>query len=110
MCVLFAASCLATSLHAVSRLAAQETTASLRGTVTDGSGAAVSNVQITAIQAETGLRRGTASDAQGAYVLVALPVGHYRLEAQASGFKKYVQEGISMEASFLTVIYPSKAA
>jgi hypothetical protein len=79
--------------------AAQEISASLRGTVSDGSGAIVSGTQVTAIQMETGLRRSTMSDAQGAYLLVALPVGHYRLEASAKGFKKYVQEGISLDVN-----------
>jgi hypothetical protein len=78
---------------------AQEISASVRGTVADGSGAAVSGAQVTAIQTETGLQRGTVSDAHGAYVLVALPVGHYRLEAAAPGFKKYVQEGIFLDVN-----------
>src|SRR5258708_28449814 len=79
--------------------AAQETWASLRGTVTDGSGAIVSGTQVTATQMETGLQRSAMSDAQGSYVLVALPVGHYRLEASAKGFKKYVREGISLDVN-----------
>jgi hypothetical protein len=78
---------------------AQEASASLRGTVTDGSGAVVSGAQVTAVKTETGLQRTAVSDAQGAYVLVALPVGHYRLEASAKGFKKYVQEGISLDVN-----------
>ena len=78
---------------------AQGTAASLRGTVTDQSGAIVSGAQLTALQTETGLQRTAVSDAQGAYVLVALPVGHYRLEAQAKGFKKYIQEGIALEVN-----------
>ena len=59
----------------VSGVKAQEATARVRGTVTDGSGAVVSGAQVTAIQTETGLQRNTVSDAQGAYVLLALPVG-----------------------------------
>jgi hypothetical protein len=78
---------------------AQGTSASLRGTVTDQSGAIVSGAQLTALQTETGLQRTVVSDAQGVYVLVALPVGHYRLEAQAKGFKTYVQEGIALEVN-----------
>lgn len=99
MCVLLAASSAGLSVLRVDRVMAQDASASLRGTVTDGSGAAVSNAQVVAIQDETGLQRTGVSDAQGAYVLVALPVGHYRLEAQASGFKKYVQEGISLDVN-----------
>src|SRR5208282_1532736 len=78
---------------------AQEISASVRGTVVDASGANVAAVRITAIQIETGLQRTAVSDAQGVYVLLELPVGHYRLEAEAKGFKKYVQEGISLDVN-----------
>jgi hypothetical protein len=80
-------------------LLAQDIAGSLRGTVLDSSGAIVINAKITAINAETSLTRSTASDSKGNYVLVALPVGHYRLEAEASGFKKYIQEGISLDVN-----------
>jgi len=82
-----------------STLRAQETSARLRGTVTDASGAVVSGVQVAATQMETGLRRYTMSNAQGDFLLVALPVGHYRLEAEAKGFKQYVQEGIILDVN-----------
>lgn len=77
----------------------QEVAGSIRGKVTDGTGATVSGSRVTAIQSETGLQRSCVSDDQGAYVLVALPVGHYRLEAESRGFKKYVQEGISLDVN-----------
>ena len=78
---------------------AQDISASIRGTVTDESGGAVSGVTVTAINTETGLQRAAISNSLGAYVLVELPVGHYRLEAEASGFKKYVQQGISLDVN-----------
>ncbi|MGC2814225.1 MAG: carboxypeptidase regulatory-like domain-containing protein, partial [Candidatus Acidiferrum sp.] len=78
---------------------AQEIAGSIRGSVLDASGATVSGVKVTAIQTDTGLVRSTLSDSQGAYVLVELPVGHYRLEAEAKGFKKYVQQGISLDVN-----------
>ena len=62
---------------------AQQITAVVRGTVTDPSGAAVTNAEVTAVQKETGFRRTVTSDQQGAYLLVELPVGHYRLFAEA---------------------------
>lgn len=77
----------------------QDITASIRGTVTDESGGTVSGAKVTAINTDTGLQRGTVSNWQGAYVLVELPVGHYRLEAEANGFKKYVQQGISLDVN-----------
>ena len=78
---------------------AQEVAGSIRGTINDASGAIVSNAKVTAIQKETGLQRSTTSNAQGVYVLVELPVGHYRLEADAKGFQDYVQEGISLDVN-----------
>ena len=78
---------------------AQQITAVVRGTVTDASGAAVTNAEVTAVQRETGFRRTVTSDQLGAYLLVELPVGHYRLFAEAKGFQKFVQEGISLDVN-----------
>ena len=66
---------------------AQQITAVVRGTVTDASGAAVTNAEVTAVQRETGFTRTVTSDQQGAYLLVELPVGHYKLFAEAKGFR-----------------------
>ena len=85
-------------------LRAQEITGSMRGTVTDPSGARVTHAQISAIQLETGLTRRTQSDNQGDYVLLLLPVGHYRVEATARGFKTYIQEGISLSVNQVAVV------
>ena len=69
-------------------LSAQETTASLRGAVFDPSGARVPSAKVTAIQDETGFTRSGVSDAEGDYLLVLLPIGHYRLEVTAPGFSQ----------------------
>src|SRR6202047_92545 len=78
---------------------AQQISAVVRGTVMDPSGAAVSNAEVTAVQRETGLTRTVSSDQQGAYLLVELLVGHYRLFAEAKGFQKFIQEGISLDVN-----------
>ncbi|MGH9431935.1 MAG: carboxypeptidase regulatory-like domain-containing protein [Terriglobia bacterium] len=80
-------------------LAAQEITGNIRGSVLDPSGAGVPNAAVTATQTETGLSRTVASDGRGNYVIVELPIGHYRLRAEAKGFQKYVQEGISLDVN-----------
>ena len=87
------------ALVCVTGIRAQEISAGIHGTVTDESGGTVSGARVTAINTDTGLQRGTVSNAQGAYLLVELPVGHYRVEAEAQGFKKYVQEGISLDVN-----------
>ncbi len=81
---------------ASSMASAQEIAGSIRGTVLDASGGLVSTAIVKAIHVETGLERKASSDSQGTFVLVELPVGHYRVEAEAKGFQKYVQEGISL--------------
>jgi hypothetical protein len=100
--------CLSVSALAIllftAALSAQETTASFRGNVSDPSGARVPSAKVTAIQTETGFTRSTLSDASGDYVLVLLPIGHYHLEATAPGFRKYVQEGISLSVNQVALL------
>lgn len=77
----------------------QQITATIRGTVVDASGGVVSSALVTATQAETGFTRTVASDAQGNFILIELPVGHYKLQTEARGFQKFLQEGIILEVN-----------
>src|SRR5271170_7256563 len=85
------------ALACVAGTRAQDISASIHGAVTDESGGAVSGAKVTAINIDTGLQRSAMSNAQGVYLVVELPVGHYRVEAEAQGFRKYVQDGISLD-------------
>lgn len=78
---------------------AQQITGNLRGTVSDASGAVVQSASVTARQIETGFSRTATTDRGGNYLLLELPVGHYRLEIVATGFQKYVQDGISLDVN-----------
>ena len=80
-------------------VAAQQITGSIRGTVTDPAGATVPGASVSAIQIETGLTRTTVTDRSGEYVLLELPVGHYRLQAAAKGFQSYIQQGIMLDVN-----------
>jgi hypothetical protein len=85
---------------------AQQTTASLRGTVVDASGSVVASAIVTVTRTETGFTRTVSSDAQGNFIFVELPVGHYRLQAEAKGFETFVREGITLQvnqSAFITV-------
>ncbi len=80
-------------------VSAQQIAGNIRGTVSDPSDAVVQNAGVTARQIETGLTRSATTDRSGNYLLLELPVGHYRLEVSASGFQKYLREGISLDVN-----------
>ena len=53
----------------------QQITGSIRGVISDPTGAVVQSANITARQLETGLVRTTTSDNSGNFLLLELPVG-----------------------------------
>lgn len=59
----------------------------------------MAHATVTAMQSETGLRRAASSGRDGAFVITELPVGHYRLQVEAKGFQRYLQEGISLNVN-----------
>lgn len=73
-----------------------QVSASLRGSVTDSSGAAVSGAAVRATNVETGVARGTVTDEAGRYLFLALPVGEYETRASKSGFQDAIQSGIHL--------------
>src|SRR5712691_4518874 len=91
--------CLLITIAISFSVAAQQITGNIRGSVVDPSGAVVQAATVTAKQTETGLARMATTNQEGAYLLVELPVGHYQMEVEAPGFKKYLQEGISLNVN-----------
>ena len=75
---------------------AQFTTASLAGVVTDSSGAVIPAAKLTLTNQQTGLSHSLLSDVQGHYLFTALPVGHYQLVVEKTGFTAYKQTGIEL--------------
>lgn len=74
---------------------AQITSATITGTITDQSGAAVPAASVTARNIDTGLTRTVTTGDDGFYRLEFIPVGNYEIEVSAtSGFKKANQAGI----------------
>ena len=65
----------------------QVITASLQGRVADTSGAVLPNATVIVTNTETGFSRTTTSDDGGQYKLTSLPVGSYKITAQASSFQ-----------------------
>jgi len=90
-------------------LSAQQITGNIRGTVTDPSGAVIRGAAVTARQAETGLSRVTTTDRDGNYILLELPVGHYRLQVSAKGFQEHVQDGITLNVNETASVSPHLA-
>ena len=78
---------------------AQVSTAELSGNVTDPSGASVAGAKVTAVNAATGASRESQTDTQGAYVMTLLPPGAYNLSVEASGFRRTVQEGVTLQVN-----------
>jgi len=71
--------------------------ATIHGDVADASGAGVPNAQVKATQTDTGQITNTTTGTDGAYVLLNLPVGPYRLEVKAPSFSNHVQSGIVLQ-------------
>jgi Carboxypeptidase regulatory-like domain/TonB dependent receptor len=65
---------------------AQEVTASITGTVTDPSGAAVGGANVTATSQERGITFTAVTNDSGLYRVAQLPVGTYTLKVEKSGF------------------------
>jgi hypothetical protein len=63
----------------------------------DPTGKAIVGAQVTMTDTEKGQVRTAVSDSAGSYTLPSLPVGPYRLEVKASGFKDYVQSGLVLQ-------------
>src|SRR5260221_4199936 len=72
--------------------------ASLRGTVTDSSGAGVPSATVTLTQVGTGFGRTASTDIQGDYLIPALHPADYVLTAQAKGFGQIRRKGITLLA------------
>lgn len=79
-------------------LVAQSNLGRLVGTVRDGSGAVVPGAPVVVINEGTSLRRNFVSTASGDYEVSNLAAGVYTVTAEVSGFKKYVRNGVILDA------------
>jgi len=71
---------------------------SIRGTVTDSSGAAVASATVTLTNQDNAEKHSIESDSSGNFAFVnILPGRRYKLEGEKAGFKKFVREPIVME-------------
>jgi Carboxypeptidase regulatory-like domain len=78
---------------------AQVTSATIVGTVTDASGAALPGATVTARNVDTGFTHTVPANDVGAYRLEFLPIGRYVVEVSLSGFKTAVRSGIVLNVN-----------
>jgi hypothetical protein len=72
-------------------------TGKIIGTAVDPTGAVVPGAKVTLRNPSTGLLRTTQTDATGSYEFLLVPVGeNYTVEVEAGGFRKALQEGITL--------------
>ena len=85
---------LLTLLMLQSSVPAQTGSSSIRGTVTDPQGQAVAGVNVTLTNTQTNATRKQTTSEKGNYSFDLLTPGNYRLEVEATGFKKAVVSDI----------------
>jgi hypothetical protein len=75
---------------------AQAIFGSIQGTVTDESGGVLPSAKVTARNVNTGVAASAQTGGSGLYFLGELRPGQYEIEAEASGFQKSVQRGVTL--------------
>ncbi len=73
-----------------------QVSASIKGTVTDPSGAPVPSATVKTRNFETGAVRSSITDAAGHYLVLLLAVGEYEVRATKSGFQDAIRSGIHL--------------
>src|ERR1700730_1658769 len=77
-----------------------EVTGTLSGTVSDPSGAAVGDSNVTLLNSDTGLVRRLKTCTNGRYEFLSVPVGeNYSVQVQALGFRTATQTGIKLDVN-----------
>jgi hypothetical protein len=71
---------------------AQKITATMRGDVTDPSGAAVAGAKVVVRNEATNAERETATDDRGAYIIDLLPAGRCDVSSRSSGCREVSQD------------------
>jgi outer membrane receptor protein involved in Fe transport len=76
-------------------LKAQDATGKIAGIITDASGGVVPNASITVTNIGTNATKKTTTNESGFYQVLQLPIGSYRVTAEAQGFAKVASSGDS---------------
>lgn len=81
---------------AMHRAFAQGGTATILGTVTDSSGAAIPGAKVDAKAVDTGQTTSVVADGQGRFNIPLLPIGQYQVQASSNGFQTAIHSGITL--------------
>ncbi|HEY8713792.1 MAG TPA: carboxypeptidase regulatory-like domain-containing protein [Candidatus Acidoferrum sp.] len=76
-----------------------DVTGSIQGVVHDSSGAVVGGAKIVATNVQTNLEQETVSASDGAFRILALPAGTYKLTVTASGFQTFTETDIVVKVN-----------
>jgi len=77
-------------------VAGQAVNATLLGTVSDSTGAAVANAKVTITETNTNISRATQTNESGNYVFPDLPPGTYKVTAEQAGFKRATRADVDV--------------
>jgi len=80
-----------------------QSTAVLQGRVVDQNGFVVPRTEVSVRNNGTGVARTGETDSEGNYQIAALPVGTYRVEVKAGGFRTEIVEHLSIEVARIVV-------
>lgn len=89
--------CLLGVLAYVQPVLADNLYGSIRGTITDPSGAALTGATVIATNTDTGIQTQVRSNQTGAYVFPQLAIGNYKVSVSATNFKTFVESGIHLD-------------
>lgn len=81
-----------------------QTSAGVKGVVTDSSGALMPGTEITVTNLDNGARRQTVTNDTGGYEVPLLPPGRYTIAGRKPGFKQAVREGVELELNQIAQI------
>ncbi len=81
---------------------AQKTSGSITGQVTDPSGAAVPNADVTLLNKSIGVNRTVHSNRQGEYTFTDVAIGTYEVDVTAPGFRKQVTQKVIVDVDTST--------
>lgn len=98
------AAVLAFGWFGASHLEAQAATATVQGTVTDASGAAVPDATIAIKNTGTGATVNAVTNAQGRFVMSNLNPGGYEMDATKTGFQTASRKGVTLNVGGEVVI------